>query len=86
MPVFLLSGAKNRTSLAYMVKILQLFNIKNLKIFEKIFLTANRSKKLKNYIFNISGTDKDILEIPTDLSSVGSKLLAVKIIYKCNEK
>ena len=43
-------------------------------IFEKNFLTANRSKNLKNYIFNISGTDKYILEIPTDLSSVGSKL------------
>ena len=51
-----------------MVQILQFF-----------FLPANRSKKLKKYFINMSGTDKDILEIPTDLSSVGSKLYAVKI-------
>ena len=74
-PVSLLSGAK-KTELAYLVwfRFYNFLNTKNLKICEKNFLTANRSKKLKNYFTNISGMNKDILEIPTDLSSVGSGL------------
>ena len=43
-------------------------------IFDFFFLTANRSKKLKNCFNNISGTHKDNQKILTDLNSVGSKL------------
>ena len=48
-------------------------------MFEKIFLTANRSKKQKKCFICILGTVKDILKIPMDLNSLGCKLLAVEI-------
>ena len=67
---------EQKTELAYLVwfRFYNFLSFKNLKILTKNFLTANRSKNQKNYFIYISGTSKDILKIPTDLSSLGSKL------------
>ena len=67
---------EQKTELAYLVwfRFYNFLSFKNLKILTKNVLTAKRSKNQKNYFIHISEASKDILKIPTDLSSIGSKL------------
>ena len=64
-----------KTELAYLVwlRFYNFLSFKNLKILTNNFPHIGQ-KILKNIFIYISGTSKDILKIPTDLSSLGSKL------------
>ena len=71
-----------------MVQILHLFKYQKPSDFQQNFLDCKycRSKKRKKYCFNISGTDNDILKIPMDLNSVGSRAVSCKNIIKIHSQ